>query len=610
MKEVKETGFKTFFWCMKLAKKMNLGALICWITLSIVTAVLPAVSLLCQRNILERLTMFVTAGTGQFGELMPVLMLLGAVIVLIGISGRLSSKFIFHTIYDYYFIGLSQRFMDLMQKIEWKTLRKKQVKDDYRYIKGKFGQLCSLLANFFNLLRQCITIISLLAIAASYSVIIFAISMIYLVFVLCINERFTGNRTYDSAQHRMYESRTKYYEQCAIDNGIAKEIRVFHNADSIVREWEREYDPIEIRDLKISRWKNIISFLCSMGYYILVLFILIYSIIQIRYSLLSVSIFLILYEMTRNMSESILKSSGTFHRFKRDLYDMSQLKLFMEETPQMPVRPNEMPEKKTDDVVFEAKNLCFSYDESEVLHNINFTIHKGETIALVGLNGSGKSTLVKLLTDLYHPTRGELCYCGVPYDRYPRGVINNDIGMFFQDFKIFHATLAENVGFGDLKNINDENKILTALKKGGALNLLKKMPGGLNTWLIRKVKKGSVNLSGGEQQKVAVSRAHMSDREVMIFDEPASALDPIAEMQQFKAIQDKIQGRTGILISHRVGFARMAERIFVLQNGYLEEVGTHEELMNKNGIYANFFLRQAEWYHTEIRAGGENELKV
>ena len=161
---------------------------------------------------------------------------------------------------------------------------------------------------------------------------------------------------------------------------------------------------------------------------------------------------------------------------------------------------------------------------------------------------------------------------------------------------LFHASLRENVGYGDLKNIENREKITEALRKGGGMKLLERLPEGMETWLLKKVKKGSVNLSGGEQQKVAVSRAHMSDKDVLIFDEPASALDPIAEMEQFSAIQEKIQGRTAILISHRVGFARLADRIFVMDQGKLAEVGTHEELMEKQGIYLEFFQSQAEWY--------------
>ena len=111
---------------------------------------------------------------------------------------------------------------------------------------------------------------------------------------------------------------------------------------------------------------------------------------------------------------------------------------------------------------------------------------------------------------------------GKSYKTYQRGKINQSIGMFFQDFALFHASLRENVGYGDLKNIENREKITEALRKGGGMKLLERLPEGMETWLLKKVKKGSVNLSGGEQQKVAVSRAHMSDKDVLIFDEPAS----------------------------------------------------------------------------------------
>ena len=115
----------------------------------------------------------------------------------------------------------------------------------------------------------------------------------------------------------------------------------------------------------------------------------------------------------------------------------------------------------------------------------------------------------------------------------------------------------------------------------------------------KDVKKTGLNVSGGEQQRIAVSRTHMSEKKILIFDEPAAALDPIAELEQFENIREKIKGRTSILISHRIGFARMADRIFLMDQGRLKEVGTHEELLKKDGIYADFFRQQAQWYQEE-----------
>lgn len=596
----KESSFKVFCWSIRLAWELNWKAIVAWTAVCMAVAFLPTISLLWQRDILSTLSGYVTNGTGSFSDTAASIVILGIVLILISISTRLNSDFMFSVIYDYYYIGLSEKFMNLIQKIEMKTLNQKGIQDEYRYVRYRFGELASLMSNFFVCVIQVVNILSLLILSYSYSSVIFGATAVYLAAVLVINQVLTEKRTYSYVEDRDYVRRTEYFESAVMQPGVAKELRIFHNADSMVKEWEASYRPIRKRDLKINCWINIISFLCSVGYYLLMVGLLFYSMYQINQHKMSVDVFLVLYGMAQSMSGVIQAFSNTFHLMKRELYDLGRMKNFMETVPTMERRTDVEEVPRDSEVVFEASHVSFSYDdEREILHDLNFQIKRGETVALVGLNGSGKSTLMKLLVELYQPTEGSLYFCGKPYKQYPKETISKNIGMFFQDFMLFHAPLQENVGFGDLKNIHNEEAVMAAMKKGGALKLLEKMPEGLQTWLIRKVKKDGVNLSGGEQQKVAVSRAHMSDKDVMIFDEPASALDPIAEMEQFAAIKEKIQGRTAILISHRVGFARLADRILVLNNGRLAENGTHEELMEKNGIYAEFFHTQAKWYEVE-----------
>lgn len=600
----KESGFKVFCWSFRLAWEMNRAAILLWTAVCMVVAFLPTLSLIWQRNILSTIAAYLSTGKGSFADVVSDIMILGAILVLISVSSRISSDFMFSIIYDYYYIGLTEKFMNLIQEVEIRTLNQKGIQDEYRYVRYRFGELASLMADFFVFVIQVVNMTALLLLAGRHSGVIFIATLLYLTVVLVINQTLTEKQTYSYVEDRDLIRRTEYFEGLVMQPGVAKELRIFHNAGKMMKEWDAAYAPIRNRDQRIGRWSSIISFLCSIGYYVLMIVLLLYSIVQISEQKMQVDVFLVLYGMSQSMSGVIQTFSDTFHLIKRRIYDLGRMKQFMETVPTMEQRKDREPVDTESPVVFEAKDVSFSYDgEREILRNLNFQIKKGETVALVGLNGSGKSTLMKLLIELYQPTEGTLYFCGKPYSQYQRETISKNIGMFFQDFVLFHAPLQENVGFGDLKYIADERMVLEAMKKGGALKLLEKMPQGLQTWLIRKVKKDGVNLSGGEQQKVAVSRAHMSDKDVMIFDEPASALDPIAEMEQFAAIREKIQGRTAILISHRVGFARLADRILVLSDGELVENGTHEQLMEHKGVYAEFFHTQAKWYDTDDGKG-------
>lgn len=234
----------------------------------------------------------------------------------------------------------------------------------------------------------------------------------------------------------------------------------------------------------------------------------------------------------------------------------------------------------------------------------SFSVKRGEVVALVGRNGSGKTTLVKLLLNMYRPKSGSLAFFGRPYSEYKHDFIRKKVGVFFQDFWLFHHSFRENVGYGGIEGMGDEEKVIEAIRKGGAWEILQKAPKGLDTFIGRRVEKSGLELSGGERQRVASARAHMNNREVLIFDEPASMLDPIAEMEQFMQIREKLSGRTAILVSHRIGFARLADKIIMLDNGRLAEFGTHEELMAKDGLYADFFRQQAQWYEDTGKKAG------
>ena len=227
---------------------------------------------------------------------------------------------------------------------------------------------------------------------------------------------------------------------------------------------------------------------------------------------------------------------------------------------------------------------------------MSFSIKKGEKIAIVGYNGAGKSTLVKLLMRLYDPESGEVQCNGKSVKNYRLDEYRGKYGALFQDFKLFACSIAENVVASPYDKQRDEGRVLDALHKSEFDAKLATLEQGIDTPLTREYKENGVNLSGGEEQKVAIARVLAHDCDVIVMDEPSSALDPIAEYEINNTIMREAADRTIIFISHRLSTTRMADRILMFADGRLIEQGSHEELMSLDGKYAEMFNMQAEKY--------------
>lgn len=243
----------------------------------------------------------------------------------------------------------------------------------------------------------------------------------------------------------------------------------------------------------------------------------------------------------------------------------------------------------------EFKNVSFTYpgNSSPTLKNINFSIKPKEKIALVGYNGAGKTTLTNLLLRLYDVTEGEILIGGRNIKDETVVSHRSRFAAVFQDFQIFAATLGENVAL-DLNP--DENEVKKALRHSG---FAKNLPQGTDTELLREFDDEGVMLSGGEAQKIAVSRAFYKNCPYVIMDEPSANLDPVAEYNLNKAMTEAAENKTVVFISHRLSTTRNADKIFVMENGEIVESGSHEELMAQNGKYAYMFNLQAEKYRRE-----------
>lgn len=245
----------------------------------------------------------------------------------------------------------------------------------------------------------------------------------------------------------------------------------------------------------------------------------------------------------------------------------------------------------------EFRNVTFGYAGSPqpVLRNVSFRLDLGECLALVGENGAGKTTLVKLLARLYDPTEGQILVDGVDLRDYSQESLHREIGVVFQDFVRFDFLAKENIGLGQLNAMDDTARIRFAAEKSLADEVIRQLPKGYDQMLGRRFEDG-LDLSIGQWKKIALARAYMRDAQILILDEPSSALDARAEHEIFKRFGELTLGKTTVLISHRLSSVRVANRILLLVNGSVHEQGTHEELMANRGRYAELFSLQASSY--------------
>jgi ATP-binding cassette subfamily B protein len=253
----------------------------------------------------------------------------------------------------------------------------------------------------------------------------------------------------------------------------------------------------------------------------------------------------------------------------------------------------------------ELRDVWFRYSDDHpwVLRGVDLTIPHGAAVALVGLNGAGKSTLVKLLCRMYDPARGQILWDGTDLRDLPPASLRDRISAVFQDHMNYDMTAAENIGLGELSALDDRARLVDAATRAGAHERIAALPRGYDTPLTRIFEIGTedtstgVVLSGGQWQRLALARSLVREgRDLMILDEPSSGLDPEAEQEVHARIREHRQGRTSLLISHRLSAVRDADRIAVLEGGRVTELGTHESLLATGGGYARLFRLQADGY--------------
>lgn len=449
----------------------------------------------------------------------------------------------------------------------------------------------------FYLIQNLITLLS-------FSVLLFRFNPLLglLLFIATIPAFIVQNRyselSFRVLSWRAPETRMLNYLKYLLTNSDAvKEVKLFGLGEPLLGRHNEIFAKALAEDQRIARSRSLASLgwgLVATGSYYGAYAWIVWRAIGKAITLGDMILYLNIFRSTQGMFEAIL--SGVNRLYESGLF-MSNLFSFLELQPQMVQTDQALPAPQPFRRGIEFRNVSFRYPGQAqwALHNVNLTIHPGEKVALVGLNGAGKTTLIKLLTRLYDPTEGEILLDGVDLRTYDLQSLRQRIGVIFQDFVRFYMSAAENIGFGQIEALTDRPRIVGAAQKSGADPLIAGLPEGYETTLGRWFNKGR-ELSGGEWQKIALGRAFMRECELLVLDEPTAALDAENELRVFQQFRELIADKSAVLISHRFSTVRMADRIFVIENGTISEQGSHVELLARGGSYARLFTLQADSY--------------
>ncbi len=454
----------------------------------------------------------------------------------------------------------------------------------------------NLMSDALGQVQALISIVSLIA------ALIYFEPWLIILLILSIIPSFINEAKYSSHRYSLARSWTAerreldYLRYVGANNTTAKEVKLFGLTDYLALRFKnlshKYYLINKNLSMRQSIYGSLFNILGTASYYGAYIFI----IIKVIAGVLTIGELTFLSGSFNRLRTNLQQFFSRFTRisesalYLRDYFDFLDIPLEQNTVDPIPL-PVEIQEG------FELRNLRFNYPgtETPVLKDVNFKIQVGEKIAFVGENGAGKTTLIKLILRFYEPTAGEILLDGININRFSKEEYRARFGVIFQDFFKYEFRLRENIAVGNIAQIDNDPMIVNAADRSLASQVIDAMSDGIDQQLGRRFAKGQ-ELSGGQWQKVALARAYMKDADVMVLDEPTSALDAQAEYDVFERFIGLTKGKTSIIISHRFSTVRMADRILVLKDGKIAEIGTHEQLMEQPQTYARLFNLQAAGY--------------
>ncbi|WP_179344509.1 ABC transporter ATP-binding protein [Winogradskyella ursingii] len=602
LKDKKKTSIKSSFNALvyiprffkeiwKVNKKLFLLSAFC----RLIGALIPVVILWVGKLIIDEIILQVSLDNPDYYQLWTYVAIEFGLVIL----SELISRAISLTdglLGDAYNIATSVTIIKKTNQINISLLEDSEFYDKLERARTQTTGRVALLSNVLGQAQSTISIATLIA-----GLIYFEPYLIILL-VLSIIPSFINEVRFSQQQYSLARSWTSerreldYLRYIGANDKTAKEIKLFGLTDFVVNRFknlsEDYYQLNKTLAIKRSAFGFLFNFLGSVSYYAAYVFI-IYRVLS---GVITIGELTFLSGSFNRLMKNLQDFFSKFTRisesalYLKDYFDFIDISIAPKTQEDIPL-PNKI-EKG-----IEFKDVYFAYPNSEndILKGISFTIRAGEKLAFVGQNGAGKTTLIKLLLRFYEPTSGEILLDGTNINRFNIAEYQEFFGVIFQDYFRYEFTVKENIAVGKIDEIDNQTKIENAAELSLANEVISELHDGYDQQLGKRFS-GGQELSGGQWQKVALARAYMKNAEVIILDEPTSALDARAESEVFGRFIGLTEDKTSIIISHRFSTVRQANRILVLEEGKVLEIGTHEELMENKNLYAELFELQAKGY--------------
>jgi ATP-binding cassette, subfamily B, bacterial len=488
----------------------------------------------------------------------------------------------------------------LMQHAATLDLAQFEDADTYDHLERARRQTVGRIGLFALLLSTAQDLVTLVSLAG---VLLVQLPWLLLLLAVAVVPSFLGEAHYAALGYSLLFRWTPerrlldYLRYMGASDESAKEVKLFGLSDFLVGRYAKLSNEFYEQNKSLAVRRNVVSTalvtLGTLGYYAAYA-VIIYLTVLGRYTIGALTFLAGSFRQSRDLIQRILLSFSSI--YEQSLY-LGDLFTFFDVQPRVVSKPEARAVPDPITRGFEFQNVGFHYPGSDrwAVRHLTFTLPPGERIALVGENGAGKTTLAKLLARLYDPDEGRILLDGTDLKDYDLTSLRRNIGVIFQDFVRYDFILKENIGVSEIEHLDDVERIREAAVRSKADELAGRFTSGYDQMLGRRFD-GGVELSGGEWQKVALGRAYLRAAQLLILDEPTAALDARAEYEVFLRFSELTKGRMAVLISHRFSTVRMADRILVLQGGELVDHGTHEELLERGGLYAELFSLQAAGY--------------